>query len=123
MPAHLLEAFDVDSLLDEIASSDPPAYLHRCFAEGLATAHLSWPRIQQLAACALVVDAVADGHDYASLEPELIGDWRAHLAAPFAALKPLAARALKEALRQSPAPQQPEALAELNDLAQRLAAA
>ncbi len=31
---HLIKSYDVRDLLDDIASSDPPAYLKRCFAEG-----------------------------------------------------------------------------------------
>ena len=32
---HLLKSYDVSDTLDDIASADPPAYLRRCFAEGL----------------------------------------------------------------------------------------
>ena len=49
--AHLLKSYDLGDLLDDIASSDPPAYLRRCFAEGISTPTLSFPRVQQLAAC------------------------------------------------------------------------
>ena len=120
---HLLISYDIDSLLDEIASADPPAYLHRCFAEGIATARLSWSRVQQLAACAMVVDAVASGHDYAALEHELIADWREHYAAEFVPLKAMAARALQTVLSGAAAAEDAEALAELRQLEQRLAAA
>ena len=55
---HLIKSYDVRDLLDDIASSDPPAYLRRCFAEGSSAPHLPWPRVQQLAVCAMVLDAV-----------------------------------------------------------------
>lgn len=120
---HLLDSYDIEALLDEIASAVPPAYLHRCFGEGIATAHLSWPRVQQLAACAMIVDAVVSRRDYAGLEPELIADWREHYAAQFAPLRALASKSLQWAQKQAvPAPA-PEALAELHQLEQRLAAA
>lgn len=45
---HLLNSYDVRDLLDEIASADPPAYLRRCFAEGISTPTLSFSRVQQL---------------------------------------------------------------------------
>ena len=70
----------------------------------------------------MIVDAVADGHDYALLEKELIADWREHLAARFAAQKAAGARALQWALKQAP-PADAAALAELRQLEQRLAAA
>ena len=122
---HLLKSYDIDTLLDEIASADPRAYLHRCLAEGIATPRLSWPRVQQLAGCAIVVDAVVTPHDYAFLEHELIADWREHHAAEFAPLKSLAARALQTALHLAgnAAEADPDALAELRQLEQRLAAA
>ncbi len=120
---HLLKSYDIDTLLDEIASADPPAYLHRCLAEGIASPHLSWLRVQQLAGCAIVVDAVATPHSYDFLEPELIADWREHHAAEFQALKALAARALQAALRAAGGSTDADALAELRQLEQRLAAA
>jgi hypothetical protein len=120
---HLLKSFDIESLLDEIASADPPAYLHRCFAEGQAAATLSWARVQQLAACAMVIDAVAGGHVYAEFEQELIADWREHYQPKFAALKRQAAKALQAAIDRGAAPTDPEALGELRQLEQRLAAA
>ncbi len=117
---HLLKSYDIDALLDEIASADPPAYLHRCFAEGVATAQLSPVRIQELAACAMVLDAVADAHDYPALEQELIADWRERYLAQFAALKALAARALQGAIDRPAAPADQEALGELRELEHRL---
>jgi hypothetical protein len=44
---HLLNAYDVGDLLDDVASADPPAYLRRCFAEGASAAEFSWVRVQQ----------------------------------------------------------------------------
>ena len=38
---HLIKSYDVRDLLDDIASSDPPAYLRRCFAEGCAAPQMS----------------------------------------------------------------------------------
>jgi hypothetical protein len=107
-------------LLDDIASADPPAYLQRCFAEGSSASHLSWHRVQQLAACAVVLDAVANRHDYAELEPELIADWRVHYAARFSALKAAAVLALRRALDRDSATADPDSIAELTQLEQRL---
>ena len=120
---HLLKSFDIGSLLDEIASADPPAYLHRCFAEGVAGATLSWPRVQQLAVCAMVMDAVVGGHLYAEFEQELIADWREHYQPQFASLKALAVKALQAAIERGAAPADPDALGELRQLEQRLAGA
>ena len=75
---HLLKSYDVGDMLDEIASADPPAYLRRCFAEGCSTPSLSWPRVQQLALCAMVLDSIVNDRDYDVFEPELIADWRSH---------------------------------------------
>ena len=120
---HLLRSYDIDALLDEVVGADPQAYLRRCLAEGIATPRLSWSRVQQLAACAILVDAVAASHDYAFLEHELIADWREHRAADFRGLKSLATRALQAALRQAAAVPDAESLSELRELEQRLAAA
>ena len=122
-PLHLLRSYDIDALLDEVAGADPQSYLHRCLAEGVAAPRLSWQRVQQLAACAILIDAVATAHDYDFLEHELIADWREHRAADFRALKSLAARALQAALRQTASVPDADALAELRELEQRLAAA
>jgi hypothetical protein len=118
---HLLKSYDIGNLLDEIASADPPAYLHRLFAEDIATRLLSPARLQELAACALVIDAVANAHDYPGLEPELIADWRERYLNQFAALKPLAAKALQGAIERPAAPEDTEALGELRQLEHRLA--
>src|SRR5271165_969014 len=71
---HLLKAYEVGDQLDDIASADPPAYLRRCFAEGSSAAVLSWMRVQQLAVCAMVLDAVVNDRDYEFFERELIAD-------------------------------------------------
>jgi hypothetical protein len=120
---HLFKSYDMDDLVDEIASADPPAYLRRCFAEGLSAPRLSFARIQQLAACAVVLDAVVHGRDYEGLEPELIADWRAHDGASFLALLPVAGKALHRAGEQESVLADNEIAAELHELQQRLAAA
>jgi hypothetical protein len=129
---HLLESYDLGDLLDDIASADPPAYLRRCFAEGYAAAFLSWPRVQQLVACAMVVDAVADARDYPGFEPELIADWRMQYAVSFAQFKVPAVQALRRArerdsvLADAAAPvrtHKPEVTAELDELERRLGGA
>jgi len=117
---HLLDSFDVGDMLDDIASADPPAYLRRCFAEGCSTPSLSWTRVQQLALCAMVLDAIVNHRDYAGLEPELIADWRLHYAPACGQMQPLAILALRRAQETSQA-HDPDAAAELSDLEQRLA--
>jgi len=100
---HLLKSYDIGDLLDDIASADPPAYLRRCFAEGCSAPTLSWPRVQQLAACAMVLDAVLNTRDYEDFEAELIADWRLHYAVAFAKLRDSARLALRRALELNPA--------------------
>jgi hypothetical protein len=119
---HLLKSYDVDDLLDDMASSDPPAYLRRCFAEGLSSPTLSFVRVQQLAVCAMVLDSVLNDRDYENLEPELIADWRTHYGQRFASIRDTAAAALRRALEQERT-QDAEAAAELDVLEQRLAPA
>jgi hypothetical protein len=119
---HLLKSYDVGSLLDDIASSDPPAYLRRCFAEGLSSPTLSFVRIQQLAVCAMVLDSVLNDRDYEPLEPELIADWRTHYAERFASSKDTAAAALRRALEEERT-RDTDAAAELDVLEKRLAPA
>ena len=116
---HLLKSCDTRDQLDEIASADPPAYLHRCFAEGAATPSLSFARVQQLAVCAMVLDSIIDDRDYESFEPELIADWRAHHGTACARLKDAALAALRRA-RGGLAAEDPEAAAELEELEHRL---
>jgi hypothetical protein len=118
---HLFKSFAVDDQLDDIASADPPAYLRRCFAEGSSAPSLSWPRVQQLALCAMVLDAVVNGRDYAPLEPELIADWRVHYAAALARSKDTALQALRRVLEHD-RPQDADAAAELEEIEHRLAA-
>src|SRR5271168_2443296 len=101
---HLVKSYEVGDLLDDIASADPPAYLRRCFAEGCSTPSLSWMRVQQLALCAMVLDAIVNHRDYAGLEPELIADWRLHYAPACGQMQALAVLALRRAQETSKAP-------------------
>jgi hypothetical protein len=116
---HLLNSCDVSDMLDEIASADPPAYLRRCFAEGCSTPRLSWPRVQQLALCAMVLDSLLNDRQYDGLEPELIADWRVHYGHACAHMKELAVLALRRARDGAPAPEA-DAAAELAELERRL---
>jgi hypothetical protein len=118
---HLVKSYDVGDLLDDIASADPPAYLRRCFAEGNSSALLAWRRVQQLAVCAMVLDAIVNDRDYEFFEHELIADWRMHYAGACAKLKAAAVQALRRVLERD-RPQDPAAAAELEELAGRLAA-
>ena len=119
---HVMKSFDVRDQLDDIASADPPAYLRRCFAEGASAPMLSWRRVQQLAVCAMVLDAIVDDRDYEFFEHELISDWRIHYGARCAKLKQLSQQALHRILERDP-PQDAEAVAELELLQNRLAGA
>jgi hypothetical protein len=119
---HLIQSYDVGDLLDEIASADPPAYLRRCFAEGSSAPVLSWTRVQQLAVCAMVLDAIVNDRDYGFLEHELIADWRVHYARVCMKMKDTASQALHRVLEHD-RPADPEAAAELETLANRLAGA
>ncbi len=116
---HLLKSCDVADQLDDIASADPPAYLRRCFAEGISAPELSFARVQQLAVCAMVLDAILNDRDYATFEPELIADWRVHYGVRCAGMKDTAGAALHRAL-QTLRNQDPDAAAELEELHQRL---
>jgi hypothetical protein len=118
---HLVKSYDVRDLLDDIASADPPAYLRRCFAEGSSAATLSWTRVQQLAICTMVLDAVVNGREYEIFEHELISDWRIHYAGACAKLKETAVQALRRALEHD-RPQDPDAATELEQLASGLSA-
>jgi hypothetical protein len=118
---HLVKSYDVRDLLDEIASADPPSYLRRCFAEGYSAPSLSWSRVQQLAICAMVLDAVVDGREYGIFEHELIADWRIHYGGACAKLKDTAGQALRRVLERE-RPQDADAAAELEQLASNLSA-
>ena len=118
---HLVKSYDVRDLLDDIASADPPAYLRRCFAEGCSASTLSWARVQQLAICTMVLDAIVNGREYEIFEHELISDWRIHYAGSCAKLKDTAVQALRRALERD-RPQDPEAATELEQLASSLSA-
>ena len=113
---HLVKSYDVRDLLDDIASADPPAYLRRCFAEGYSASTLSWARVQQLAICTMVLDAIVNGREYEIFEHELISDWRIHYAGACAKLKDTAVQALRRALERD-RPQDPDAASELEQLA------
>jgi hypothetical protein len=117
---HLVKSYEVGDQLDDIASSDPPAYLRRCFAEGLSAAELSWLRVQQLAVCAMVLDAILNDRDYEFFERELIADWRIHYAKACAKIRDTALQALHRVLEHN-RPEDPDAAAELETLANRLA--
>jgi hypothetical protein len=119
---HLLDSCDVGDMLDDIASADPPAYLRRCFAEGCSAPSLSWARVQQLALCAMVLDAIVNHRDYEVLEPELIGDWRLHYAQACGHMHDVAILALQRA-QESSRTHDPDAAAELSELELRLAPA
>jgi hypothetical protein len=119
---HLIQSYDVGDLLDEIASAEPPAYLRRCFAEGSSAPALSWVRVQQLAVCAMVLDAIVNDRDYEFLERELIADWRVHYARACLKIKETALQALRRVLERD-RPADPDAVAELETLANRLAGA
>ena len=117
---HLVQSYDVGDLLDDIASADPPAYLRRCFAEGSAARALSWPRVQQLAVCGMVLDAVVNDRDYEFFEHELIADWRIHYARACMKIKETALQALRRVLERD-RPADADAAAELTTLVDRLA--
>ena len=119
---HLIQSYDVGDLLDEIASAEPPAYLRRCFAEGSSAPVLSWHRVQQLAVCAMVLDAIVNDRDYEFLERELIADWRIHYARACMKIKDTALQALRRVLEHD-RPADPDGAAELETLANRLAGA
>ena len=116
---HLLTSYDIGDQLDDIASSDPPAYLRRCFAEGISTPELSIARVQQLTVCAMVLDSILNDRAYTTLEPELIADWRMHYGPKCAGMKVIAGAALRRAL-QMLLTRDPDAAAELEELQQRL---
>lgn len=117
---HLIQSYDVGDLLDEIASADPPAYLRRCFAEGSSAPVLSWARVQQLAVCAMILDAIVNDRDYEFLERELIADWRVHYARACSKIKGTALEALRRVLDKD-RPADSDAAAELETLVNRLA--
>jgi hypothetical protein len=118
---HLIQSYDIADLLDDVASADPPAYLRRCFAEGNSAPSLSWHRVQQLAVCAMILDAIVNNRDYEIFEHELISDWRIHYASACVKLKDIAVQALRRVLERE-RPQDPEAVTELERLASSLAA-
>ena len=118
---HLLQSCDVSDMLDDIASADVPAYLHRCFAEGCSSPSLSWARVQELALCAMVLDAIVNDRDYGPLEPELVSDWRVHFGHTCSSMREIAVEALRRAEQSSAVPA--DAAQELDELEHRLAPA
>lgn len=119
---HLVKSYDVADQLDDVASSDPPAYLRRCFAEGYSAPFLPWSRVQQLAVCAMILDAIVNDRDYEIFEHEMISDWRIHYASACVNLKDIAVQALRRVLERD-RPQDPDAVTELEQLASSLAVA
>jgi len=119
---HIVKSYNVGDLLDDIASADPPAYLRRCFAEGCSAPSLSWRRVQQLALCAMVLEAIVSDREYEFFEHELIADWRIHYASACAKLKDTAALALRRVVERD-RPEDPDAVAELEQLARSLGSA
>ncbi len=119
---HLIESYDVGDLLDDIASADPPAYLRRCFAEGCSAPKLPWPRVQQLAICGMVLDAIIHDREYGFFESELVSDWREHYAKACSRLEETALQALRRVLTEAEAGPS-GAAAELDTLVKRLAEA
>ena len=119
---HIVKSYNVGDLLDDIASADPPAYLRRCFAEGCSAPSLSWKRVQQLAVCAMVLDAIVSDREYEFFEHELIADWRIHYASACAKLKDTAALALRRVVERD-RPEDPDAIGELEQLARSLGSA
>jgi hypothetical protein len=119
---HLVKSYDVADLLDDIASADPPAYLRRCFAEGYSAPFLPWDRVQQLAVCAMILDAIVNNRDYEIFEHEMISDWRIHYASACVKLKDVAVQALRRVLERE-RPQDADTATELEQLASSLAVA
>jgi len=116
---HLLKSYDVGDQLDDIASSDPPAYLRRCFAEAISAPDLSFTRVQQIAVCAMVLDSILNDREYDGLELELIADWRVHYGVPCARMKGTAAAAVRRAL-DTLRSRDAQSTGELKELAKRL---
>ena len=118
----LLKSVDLGDLIDEIASANPPAYLRRCFAEGVSSPQLSDARARELVGCAIVLDAVVNERDYPGVEPELIADWRVHYGKSFVSLKALAVQALQRAVEQDAALAAADTGDEIKELQRRLGA-
>jgi hypothetical protein len=119
----LLKSLGVDDLLDEIASANPPAFLRRCFAEGLSSPRLADALARQVVGCAIVLDAVVNEREYPGVEPELIADWRVHYGRTLVALEPLAVQALRRAVEQDDALSAGETGDDMQELQRRLGSA
>lgn len=113
---HLISSYNVCDQPDDIGSANLPAFLRRCFAEGYSASALSWKRVQQFALCAMVLDAIANERGYGIFERELIADWRIHYSSECTKLQITAAQALPRVLERD-RPQDPDAVAELEQLA------
>ena len=68
----------------------------------------------------MVLDAIVNDRDYEIFEHELIADWRIHYGGACAKLKDTAVQALRRVLERD-RPQDPDAAAELEQLASSLA--
>jgi hypothetical protein len=121
--AQLLKSVDLADLIDEIASANPPAYLRRCFAEGLSSPRLSDTHARQVVGCAVVLDAVVNEREYAGFEPELIADWRVHYGKALVPLEALAVRALQRAADQDDAFAAADSGDDIKELQRRLGSA
>jgi len=116
----LLKSLDLADLVDEIASANPPAFLHRCFAEGLSSPRLADAQARQVVGCAIVLDAVVNAGDYPGVEPELLADWRAHYAKTLVTLQPMAVHALQRAAEEDDALATAATADDLKELQRRL---
>jgi hypothetical protein len=116
----LLKSLRLADLLDEIASANPPAYLRRCFAEGLSSPQLSDAHARQVVGCAVVLDSVVNEREYAGVEPELIADWRVHYGKALVPLEALAVRALQRAADQDEALAAADSGDDIKELQRRL---
>jgi hypothetical protein len=118
----LLKSLTIADLLDEIAGANPPAFLRRCFAEGLSSPRLYDAYARQVVGCAIVLDAVVNEREYPGVEPELIADWRTHYGRTLVSLEPLAVRALRRAAEQDDALSTGDTGEEIQELQRRLGA-
>jgi hypothetical protein len=67
----------------------------------------------------MVLDAIINDRDYEFFEHELIADWRAHYAGACSKMKATAGEALRRVLEHE-RPEDADAAAELQELAERL---
>jgi len=119
---HLLNSLRLADLVDDIVSANPPAFLRRCFAEGLSSPRLTDAHAREVVGCAVVLDAVVNERDYPGVEPELLSDWRVHYGKTLASLEPLAVQALQRAAEQDAAFSAADTDEEMKELQRRLGA-